>query len=46
MIHTHPEDLPGSHDAVVKGVDDVKHVRLSESHLALLGLLVVEVSPG
>ena len=40
---THPEGLPGAHDAVVQGVDNVEHVRLLETHLTLVRLVVVEV---
>ena len=40
---THPEGLPGADDAIVEGVDNVEHIRLLETHLSLVCLVVVEV---
>ena len=40
---THPEGLPGANDSIVEGVHNVEHVRLLETHLSLVCLVVVEV---
>ena len=42
---THSEDLPRPYDPVVEGVDHVEHVRLPESHFALLRFFIIEMRP-
>ena len=39
----HPERLPWTHHPIVKGIYHMEHVRLTEIHLSLLGVVVVEV---
>ena len=40
---THLEDLPRSDDPIMQSVDHVEDVGFTESHLAILGIVVVEV---
>lgn len=44
VITSDSKNLPGSHDPVVKSVNHVENVPAAKTHLALLRLLVVEVS--
>lgn len=44
IISSNSENLPRSHDAVVKSIHHVKDIPAAEAHFALLRLLVVEVS--
>lgn len=44
VIPSDSENLPRSHDAVVKSVYHVENVPAAKTHLAFLRLLVVEVS--
>lgn len=43
IISSNSENLPGSHDAIVKSVYHVKNVAAAKTHLPFLWLLIVKV---